>query len=357
MRDSSIIMGCNYSGLFNESLASRWGVVDLDWSNDKSSWLESRPIDDEAEMLQTSRRIVAQSGGRTKMWVYRNLVWAPSWFRDIRELLEDPAYAGFFVRYKPNGPYKNNNCTGRLCSGAFHATFQTMLPANTTAPARARTQAGVCDEEGCDCGGVVPCAWYLFDHRNASAREWIVQKHLLSPAGLLDGAIAGYFLDDTWDPKRGPANEGPGAQNWMADTGLSTSDGAALAAGWRQTMDAANAAVVAHGGYTWQMLYNNSTTAQAPFNGKQECAAYLRQACVRPSPLAKQALMYGFSVDRTTHHNIVDLQEHLAAFLLIRHEALTIIVKVAQYPKRQQCFLADACQGDGTSSCVSKTLP
>ena len=47
-------------------------------------------------------------------------------------------------------------------------------------------------------------------------------------------------------------------------------------------MDAANAAVIEHGGYTWQMLYNNSTTAQTPFNGQKECATYMRKVCVAP---------------------------------------------------------------------------
>ena len=154
-----------------------------------------------------------------------------------------------------------------------------MLPANSSVSGSKRIQAGVCDDEGCDCGAV-PCGWYLFDHRNASAREWIVQSHILSYSGLLDNAISGYFLDDTWNVKTGPANEGPGAKNWMDDTGLTVTDGHALYTGWRQTMDAANAAVVAHGGYTWQMMYNNSTTAQAPFNGKKECAAYMRKVCI-----------------------------------------------------------------------------
>ena len=263
----------------------------------------------------------AKSGGHTKMWVYRNLVWAPSWFKDVREKLEDPAFAGFFVPFKRSPPWKNQKCSdlgaGKVCSEHFHAQFQSPLPHNSTARPSDKAQAGVCDAMGCDCGSV-PCAWYLFDHRNATLRKWIAEKFLLSPSGLMDDAVDGYFLDDTWDPKRGPANEGPGAKSWQTDTGLTESDAADLYVGWRATMDAANAAVVENGGYTWQMLYNNSTTAQAPFNGHQECAAYMRKACVEPSPLAKLALMYGFTMDRTTHHNIQDLQQHLAAFLLIR---------------------------------------
>ena len=33
-------------------------------------------------------------------------------------------------------------------------------------------------ETGCDCGGVA-CGEYLFDHRNASVREWLAGYHTL----------------------------------------------------------------------------------------------------------------------------------------------------------------------------------
>jgi len=188
-RNSTILMGCNYTGAFDESLAAEWGLVDLDWSNNKPLWTTTRPMDAENEMLQTSRRIKAhysklttpshvcfqntlivshwqaKSGGRTKMWVYRNLVWAPSWFKDVQEKLEDPDYAGFFVPYKASPPYQNPKCSdlgsGTVCSNHFHASFQTPLLHNSTAKQTVKDQAGVCDEQGCDCG-TVPCAWYLF---------------------------------------------------------------------------------------------------------------------------------------------------------------------------------------------------
>merc|ERR1711871_59663 len=195
MRSSTILYGCNYTGEFDETFAAEWGLVDLDWSNNKPQWITARPMDAGNSLLQTSKRIKAKSGGHTKMWVYRNLVWAPSWFKDVREKLEDPAFAGFFVPFKQSPPWKNQKCSdlgaGKVCSEHFHAQFQSPLPHNTTARPSDKAQAGVCDAMGCDCGSV-PCAWYLFDHRNATLRKWIAEKFLLSPSGLMDDAVDGY---------------------------------------------------------------------------------------------------------------------------------------------------------------------
>ena len=40
-----------------------------------------------------------------------------------------------------------------------------------------------CSAPGCDCGGV-PCGRYLYDHRNASMRAWLINEHILGATGI-----------------------------------------------------------------------------------------------------------------------------------------------------------------------------
>jgi hypothetical protein len=36
---------------------------------------------------------------------------------------------------------------------------------------------------------------YLFDHRNASLRSWLIQEYILGPNGLGSGVTDGFFID------------------------------------------------------------------------------------------------------------------------------------------------------------------
>ncbi len=51
------------------------------------------------------------------------------WYTSVRTILDDPAYAPWFIHFKPNGPYINPPCwneTGTpICSNYFHMREQT----------------------------------------------------------------------------------------------------------------------------------------------------------------------------------------------------------------------------------------
>lgn len=49
----------------------------------------------------------------------------------------------------------------------------------------------------CDCGGV-PCGEYLWDHRNASMREWLINEHVMGATGLGNDNVTGFYFDDFW---------------------------------------------------------------------------------------------------------------------------------------------------------------
>ena len=63
-----------------------------------------------------------------------------------------------------NGTYHVNPCTEGKCSAYYHDQDQT--------PEHPKGDGSCTDM--CDCGSL-PCGEYLWDHRNASLREWLVE--------------------------------------------------------------------------------------------------------------------------------------------------------------------------------------
>ena len=91
MAASTLIMPCNTSGWFDVELASRYGIADFDWSNARALWANQHPMDDNGLLLEQAARIKTRSPS-THVWIYRNLVKALSWYRDVGEKLADPQY-------------------------------------------------------------------------------------------------------------------------------------------------------------------------------------------------------------------------------------------------------------------------
>ena len=62
MSMSTIIMPCNTSGWYNASLAAKFGLVDVDWSNAKKDWANKSPMDCEERLVAQK---VVRSGERS----------------------------------------------------------------------------------------------------------------------------------------------------------------------------------------------------------------------------------------------------------------------------------------------------
>ena len=330
MFDSSIIMPCNYTGPFQLNYSTKWGIVDLDWSNSKAHWVQEHPMQSQEELVTAAAAIRAVSN-RTKVWIYRNLAWAPSWFTDVREQIE--AHPEWFIGYKKDPPWNNTKCTLGKCSDLFHSQFQTPEYRSGS------RKFGSCDKAPCDCGTNIPCGWYLWNHSHPDCRDWLVKEHMMVQMAMGNPNVQGIFIDDVWENTPvnvGPELEGPGSEWAVHDTGMSHDEVLTMQADWRKTMDAANAAVIEAGGYTWRLFYNNWTCANSPFQ-KHECAEYMNLVCSPEAPLEKHALFYGFSgmtgcsgpnADGAAaaaapppvpgHDPIIDKIQHLASFLLIR---------------------------------------
>ena len=183
---STIIMPCNYSGVSVEGVAQaiKYGVAMLDWSNAKDQWANAKPMSaqelltKQAEMVLAAEPgipVSAQSprpthtppptppptfapgapptsptsaqhslyqgplllcaspqGEQPRVWVYRNQIKALNFFSSVREKIDDPDYAGWFVHFKDyKGAASNHSygkmapaCTFSKCSGLWHDQYQ-----------------------------------------------------------------------------------------------------------------------------------------------------------------------------------------------------------------------------------------
>ena len=324
-------MPCNGSGFMDAAFSSLWGIVDFDWSNGKADWANQKPMDCQERLLAQAQQVKARGTG-TKVMVYRNLVKALPWYTDVREKVTDPAYAGWFLRFKDGAGgtgYHAPPCTGngsdladpRKCSDLYHDQDQT--------PEHPHGDGSCAD--ACDCGEGLPCGEYLWDHRNASLRAWLVDQYVMSPSsGVGNENVDGIFLDDGWSnrsepsapwwPKEGfcSADAHGGATEEMAnctvDMGLGKGDVQAVYDGWRRTIDAVRTAIVGAGAYNYQMFASTKT----PAADTASCTAYLRAAC-KPGGAASwqtsSALRYELTQPATS---IASVARDVATFLLVR---------------------------------------
>lgn len=179
----------------------------------------------------------------------------------------------------------------------------------------------------CDCGGV-PCGEYLWDHRNASLRDYLVNTFVLGPLGLGNENISGIFLDDgwtntshavlPWEPQpEGYCDHSPigGATEedsfCVEDMGLVQADTTAITDAHDATMAAVEAAVLAAGGFAWQYL----TSTQLPVGPGPVCSNFFRDAAGWST---RAALMMSWNWPNTSAPTLPYVMEDIAAFLLLR---------------------------------------
>ena len=319
---STIMMPCNDSGYMDAATAGAWGIVDYDWSNAKQLWANAKPMDCQ-ERLATQASSTKRASPSTRVFVYRNLVKALPWYTAVREKILDPAYSGWFLKFKDgvNGTYRSSPCTGSKCSAFYHDQDQT--------PEHPHGDGSCTDD--CDCGPGLPCGEYLWDHRNGSMlRRWLVDEFVLGPDGVAHKDIDGVFLDDgwadspepsaSWWPKEGfcsadaiggPTEEYP---NCTVDMGLTQADTTALTTQWAQTIAEVRTEIVAAGGFNWQM-FSQSTDAPAD---SAACRAYFGEQCVPGGgPRAREPWVYQFT-DPKAGRALPNVTEDLATFLLAR---------------------------------------
>eukprot|EP00040_Diaphanoeca_grandis_P027318 m.155154 g.155154 ORF g.155154 m.155154 type:complete len:642 (-) comp30927_c0_seq1:241-2166(-) len=350
MRNSTVLYTCNNSGMHNVTHANQFGIVVYDWSNAKAIWANAHPMTSEELITKQAEMVYAQDPGlpgyAPRVWAYRNTIKALNWYSSVREKLDDPKYASWFIKFKgfSNTPYPGgtagqsangsyhvptcdwyNNGTAPRCSGFYHDQEQT--PEH---PGGGRTYRvdGDCIEQ-CDCGGTNPCAEYIFDHRGGEVegrtfRDWWINEYMITNETLFhknpvtgEPQVIGLgWLDDSMTPN-GPTEED---KNYIADTGASPEDMAAQVAAYRESVLALKEKVIPMGGFWWQLM----DTGGMKLNGQSEspvspdeCKTTLKSLCV-PEPSGwKRLQMYNIphGGKNCTAQNFTD---YTAEFLLTR---------------------------------------
>ena len=134
MNASTIIMPCNYTGYQDPSTTAGWGVVDFDWSNNLAGWSAATPMDNDERQLHQVKLIKTSphTASYTKVFIYRNSVYGYPWFTSVRKILDDPAYAPWFMKFAGKGPWSSPNCDLNYdppkCTTYFHTQMDTPLP-------------------------------------------------------------------------------------------------------------------------------------------------------------------------------------------------------------------------------------
>ena len=166
MNASTIIMPCNYTGYQDPSTTAGWGVVDFDWSNNLAGWSAATPMDNDERQLHQVKLIKSSphTASYTKVFIYRNSVYGYPWFTSVRKILDDPAYAPWFIKFAGRGPWSSPNCDSNYdppkCTTYFHTQMDTPLPTAHFGP------------DGRPIGGYVICAVFnIHTYIHNSANE------------------------------------------------------------------------------------------------------------------------------------------------------------------------------------------
>eukprot|EP00035_Acanthoeca_spectabilis_P024842 m.455618 g.455618 ORF g.455618 m.455618 type:complete len:638 (+) comp20907_c0_seq1:3-1916(+) len=349
MRNSTVLYTCNNSGMHDVNHANQFGVVVYDWSNAKAIWANAHPMSSEELITKQAEMVYAQdpglSGYAPRVWAYRNTIKALNWYTSVREKLDDPKYASWFIKFKgfSNTPYPGgqgksvngtfhvptcdwyDNGTAPRCSGFYHDQEQT--PEHPGGGPAYRVD-GDCVEQ-CDCGPTNPCAEYIFDHRGGEVegrtfRDWFINEYMISNETLLHKdpltgepqPIGLGWLDDSMQPG-GPTEED---RNYIADTGASPAEMEEQVQAYQESIYELKKKVLPMGGFWWQLMDGSGMKVNGA--STDQCKTTLRSLCVGAHPSASPSTwqklqMYNIP-DGGTGATAQNFTDYTAEFLLTR---------------------------------------
>lgn len=303
--NSTVLYTCNNTGMHDVRHANKFGVVVYDWSNAKAIWANAHPMTSEELITKQAEMVYADKPGvegyMPRVWAYRNTIKALNWYTSVRVKLDDPAYAGWFIKFKgfSDSPYPGgqgkaqngsfhiptcdwyDNGTAPRCSGFYHDQEQT--PEHPGGGSQYKVD-GDCIEQ-CDCGDTNPCGEYIFNHSGAAVngqtfRDWYINEYMVSNETLYhknpitgeSQAIGLGWLDDVMHAS-GPTEED---KNYIDDTGASPESMAQQAAAYDASIAALKEKVLPIGGFWWQLMDQRGMTLLA--SPKRQPTAYLSPA-------------------------------------------------------------------------------
>lgn len=261
----------------------------------------------------------------TTVWVYRCSVYAYPWYTSVRALLDDDAYAPWFVDFKADGPWHSPKCDNNFsppkCSNHYHMQEQTPgFPHGD----------GDCAPPGCDCGKA-PCGFYLWNHSSTvvvhgkTFQEWFINDYMLNEVGR-SPLVSGFFWDDKWPDAGGHFPDAKAGQIAL-DTGLDQDHEAwqQITDAYHANMDALRTATLAAGKFAWQLMWTGGpvgglgSTGPRPIVKRDSCSQDLRQLCSETAPPQTRAMMYALNTGASRDPSVLsELKQDLVNFLLTR---------------------------------------
>jgi hypothetical protein len=290
----------------------------FDWAHAAQHWINDFSPMDNAAALAEQCTLVKSRSPATRCIVYRNTVIALNQHRHISSLLDDDAYAGFFLKFKPNAT-QSGFCWGEVDPRQRGSPWDPIwpTPAVCEAPLASDVHVPMCDraEPGkcnrvhyfdqnqvpqvpgvnwsndtldvyqqlvcrgatCDCGKY-PCGEFLFNHSNASMVEWWLLEHMGGGMGMDHPAVDGLLLDDYWSAA-GPSEID---SHMLADMGMSSADAAAMTAAWQSSLDQLFALAARRQKFISNMGYSGDSLSGAT---PAQCTARLTSMCAQGLPV------------------------------------------------------------------------
>eukprot|EP00040_Diaphanoeca_grandis_P022888 m.123759 g.123759 ORF g.123759 m.123759 type:complete len:487 (-) comp29011_c0_seq1:136-1596(-) len=349
--DSTLLYWRNGTDYESNETLGNYGMIMFDWAHGAKVWINDyKPMDNGAVLAEQCRRLKLVNP-HAKCIVYRNTVKALNQFSDISTLVDNTAYAGYFLPWKPHATQTGACAPGTtggpplmpnpqiecgnltttdvhvpMCDGADktkcskHLYFGThqipIVPGhnwarNTLFPFQNLSCAGGV----CDCG-MNPCGEYLFDFRNASLQRWFVETYM--DAAMSPVYVDGILLDDSWGKgyNQGPSEED---KHCLDDMALSQQDVAALTTGWSTTRDALAKHATAKGAYI-APTYGGESLSQK-VNSTSACNSRMRNFChtsAPPTPPHYFSIAYEKVPPPTFGLKAVNMDLDMAFFLAVR---------------------------------------
>jgi len=307
----------NATGLEPAEYYDGYGLVMLDWAHAAQDWINSySPMDNAASLARQCEAIKARNP-LTRCIVYRNTVIALNQHRHISSVLDDPAFADFFLRFKP-GATQTGRCWGEVdprqkgspwdpiwptpvvceqsipsdvhvpfCDKAqptkcnsVHYFDQNQVPQvpgdNWSNDTQSVYQGLTCYGSTCDCGKS-PCGEFLFNFSNPSLVDWWLLEHMGGGLALDHPNVDGLILDDYWSP------EGPSEidSHMLDDMGMSTQDAAAMTHAWQSALDRLYDLAAGRNKFLSNMGYNGDSLSLA---STSVCTSRLTSMCSPSAP-------------------------------------------------------------------------
>jgi hypothetical protein len=317
----------NATGLEPAEWYDGYGLVMLDWAHAAVHWINDfSPMDNAAALAEQCALIKARSP-LTRCVVYRNTVIALNQHAHVSSVLDDPAFADFFLRFKA-GATQTGACWGEVdprqqgqpwdpiwptpvvCAAVLPTDVHVPMCDKAAKPTGSKCNrvhyfdqnqvpqvpsdnwsndsadvyqglvcingTGTAPDGSCNCGAS-PCGEYLFNFSNPSMVDWWLLEHMGGETALDHPDVDGLILDDYWSAG-GPSEID---RNSLADMGMSTADAAVMTTAWSAAVGRLYDLAATREKFISDMGYNGDSLSYA---SAAQCASRLGAMCAADDP-------------------------------------------------------------------------